>query len=301
MPDPEKTAGESGQDNFLLEEDAALNDQEKSIDSEQGGEESGLENESPEGGEESSKAGQSKNYYSTEDFQALLLKSPVHIDPERVPDNLKPAYDAAVAAYRRMQADYTKKMMAMKERPAERKPRDIYEAFAEDPQGVLTHLDAQISKLTKDGMMEEALELRDLKTNLIFRRQMEIENITRSTQRSGEVVSAVRREIPDFDARAPLLTEFAVKELGLTEEEISRLTDPAIMGETAAKVTIAINRLYNRINAGKRAEQKQVKTAPPILNRPGSSGLEAGKRGSAIRSLSDEQFEQLITQHKFGR
>jgi len=301
MPDPENEAGESAQDNFLLEDDAALADQDETIEPEQGGEEPAPGEALPGEGGEPQKGGPSQNYYSTEEFQTLLLKSPVHIDPERVPENLRPAYDAAVAAYRRMQADYTKKMMALKEQPAEKKPRDIYEAFSQDPQGVLTHIDAQISKLTKDGMMEEALELRDLKTNLIFRRQMEIENMARSTQRTGEAVSAVRREIPDFDARAPILTEFAVKELGLTEEEVSRLTDPAIMGDTAAKVTIAINRLYNRVNAGKRAEQKQVKPQPPLLNKPGSSGLEAAKRASSIRSLTDDQFEELIAKHKFGR
>jgi hypothetical protein len=98
----------------------------------------------------------------------------------------------------------------------------------------------------------------------------------------------VRKAIPDFDSKVDKLTTFAIETGGFSIEEINQLIDPAVMGNMAVKMRLAIKKLYDTINAGKSAETKLVKPIPPSLERAGSGAITVeGTRDPAKMSPSE--------------
>lgn len=217
-------------------------------------------------------------YYTDEEF-AQLLKNPVHMDVNKISPTQMPAFQAVLEAYKSMQADYTRKTQSIAEQRRQleaARPRNIYEAYLQDPDGVTTYLNEEIKKKVADADYENAFNLQNLKADLISYRQRILEGSLTSNQFVSNVWAEVRTEIPDFDSKAKKLTDFAINELGLTREEVLFYSDPARTGDLAKKLTLAVNRLYDRLYAGKSAEAKIKKATPPQLTRPGSAG-EGGK------------------------
>ena len=191
---------------------------------------------------------------------------------------------------RSFDSHYTKKLQETAEtrRQYEAKmsePKNIFEAFERDPSGVRRQLNEAIfQKASEDPFSEETLKLQKLKGDLeIF----EIES-RKNSQMADNIVkendSFVRNAIPDFnDKKAQELTNFAIQEMGLTVNDIAYLTNHQ-HGGLAGKITVGINKLYQKFNAGKTAETKAVKPiAPPSLGRAGTSVEVNPNKGSDIK------------------
>lgn len=141
--------------------------------------------------------------------------------------------------------------------------KDIYEAFDNDPQTVLKNLrDVLAQKKTESPFSEEVIRLESLKDELIERKIYQQERQTQVSQMTNQVNAEVYKAIPDFETKSEQLTKFASEDLGLTIDEIKALTNPAVMGPMAAKITVAVNKLYDIKNAGKSLKSKEVKKVP---------------------------------------
>lgn len=258
------------------------------------------------GAEQAADSGQEAGqaYYSSEEFEEILTRNPLDVDPEMVPPELMPAYKTALKAYKSFQADYTRKTQEIAQKKQEQKPKDIYEAYDQDPEGVTAYIDAKIVEAKELGDIDQVTMLLNIKSNLVERRLKKIENMTVQERQFQDIYSVVRKEIPDIDQKASVLTEFAIKQLGFSQEEIEKLTDPAITGPLAAKITLAVNRVYNYLNADKNLAKKEVKPQPnktvPASGRVEheSQGGVLGYKPGEISKLSWEEFEKALKKVK---
>lgn len=259
------------------------------------GTDSGLEPEAGLGQE----PGQSE-MYSSEEFEQILTRNPLDIEPDRVPPELMPAYKLAMKAYKNFQADYTRKTQQIAQAKEQDKPKTIYEAYDRDPDGVTAEIDIRIAKAREEGNFDEALNLINLKNSLIEYKTKKLESMTRQQNEFQEIFAEVRREIPNFEQKAPALVEFAIKELGFSEEEIEKLTDPSITGKLAAKLTLAVNRAYDRAYAGKTIARKEVKPQPnrtvPAQGTKPEQETESilNYKPGQIMKMSSKEFEKLL-------
>ncbi len=234
--------------------------------------------------QESTGTGESQ-YYSAEEFRRLL-KNPLHMDVNRIPEEYKHVYDMAVDTYRDLKADYTRKTQQLAEqmRQLEKpQPKNVYEAYMQDPEGVISYIDAQTETKISEGDYDSALRLMQIKTNLIERRSKEASAQNAIARMSENIWRGVRAAIPDFDNKKEALTNFAIKEFGFTEQEISVLTNPAITGDLAGKLTLAINKAYQIMNAKNTANNKIKKPEPIQLG--SSTGVSVKGGAKSIEEL----------------
>ena len=219
-------------------------------------------------------------YYSAEEFRRLL-KNPLHMDVNRIPEQYKHVYDMAVDTYRDLKADYTRKTQQLAEQSrqvARQQPKDVYEAYLQDPEGVINYINTQTETKISEGDYDAALRLMQIKTNLIERRSKEASVQNAVAKMSENVWSSVRTVIPDFDNKKDALTDFAKKEFGFTEQEISVLTNPAITGALAGKLTLAINKAYQIVNAKNTANNKIKKPEPTQLGSSTGTSIKGGAK-----------------------
>jgi len=166
-----------------------------------------------------------------------------------------------------------------------RDPREaLFNRYIHDPAGVVVEINAEIEKLEgvdpTDAQFPTSrrtiARLQALKDDFSVKRQnalehgKQVENIVATTQ--AEIVKA----IPDFETKAPKLTEFALS-AGITLDEVKALTDPTVVGPMALKITKAINFFYDKLNAPVSAEKKVKKDAPAPLQR-GAAGTILDKK-----------------------
>lgn len=165
-----------------------------------------------------------------------------------------------------------------------------YQRFTQNPMEVLQEISNVMFKLSDiqpydDNYMEAQKQkafYQAIKDEFLARRQIETENVRNAELLSTQVKLNITKDIPDFDTKAQALTTFAQEELGFSIEEISRLTNPAITGNLAVKITKAINKFYDAMNANVSAEKKLIKNPPKPLERAG-----AGATGKASPSLNE--------------
>ena len=219
-------------------------------------------------------------YYSAEEFRRLL-KNPLHMDVNRIPEQYKHVYDMAVDTYRDLKADYTRKTQQLAEQSrqvARQQPKDVYEAYLQDPEGVINYINTQTETKISEGDYDAALRLMQIKTNLIERRSKEASVQNAVAKMSENIWSSVRTVIPDFDSKKDALTSFAMKEFGFTDQEISVLTNPAITGALAGKLTLAINKAYQIVNAKNTANNKIRKPEPTQLGSSTGTSIKGGAK-----------------------
>lgn len=234
----------------------------------------------PEGASQEPTQADGSRYYSAEEFRSLL-KNPLHMEINRIPEELKHVYDMAVDTYRDLKADYTRKTQQLAEQSrqaAQRQPKNVYEAYAQDPEGVINYIDTQTEEKISEGDYESALRLMHIKTNLFDKRSKEATMQSAANRMSESVWSNVKTAIPDFDSKKDALTSFAAKEFGFTDQEIAVLTNPAITGELAGKLTIAINKAYQIMNANKTATAKIKKPEPTQLGSSTGASVKGGAK-----------------------
>lgn len=246
-----------------------------------------------------------KPLYTAEEMRSL---DPTQIDTSRIPPEHLPFYKA-------MQSGYTKKYQEAAElRKQNEQPKTIQEAFDRDPFETSERIRNEIKSKRLAIVNQEAVdpfsaEVSGLKRELALLQNMrddfdnqmigKVRNNTAVERARVDADTAVRKAIPDFDSKVEKLTNFAVETGGFSIEEINQLIDPAVMGPMAVKMRLAINKLFDMVNAGKSADTKIVKKSPSALERPGSGGSET-KAASNFSAMKDDDFETLIQKAKYG-
>lgn len=156
------------------------------------------------------------------------------------------------------------------------KPKDIYEAFDQDSDGVLRDLNGELKKLVSEdpyGNAEKIEQLRDLKDELRRREVTKLTNQLSQQSQAQQVIADVKAACPDIEQLvAPIdgyengkLIKFAVEELGYAPEDVEEL-DPR-RGMSAARKVKALYKMYKTANP--EPQKKEVRPKPAAVEPPG--------------------------------
>jgi hypothetical protein len=212
--------------------------------------------------------------YTPEELDLLLSGGGEGIDTDR----LSPEGKLLMKSFQRGYGSKFEELAAEKRKLAETQTvqadpkRALYQAYRSDPVGVIGEINAEIAKLLNvphdhehyQAAQQKIYDYQVLKDELRERQNQETMATTQATQITERVYSEIRKAIPDFDAKEPKLTQFAVSK-GLTMEELGFLTDPVRLGSLAAKVTKLINEWYDKETATVSAASKVKKGTPAPL------------------------------------
>lgn len=152
--------------------------------------------------------------------------------------------------------------------------QETFEQLAQrDPQQAIEVLNYAIAR-TEDAA--EKTNLLQAKSMLQDRVLYNIQNGIQQTSQFQQVISATKEAVPEYspDYRTEL-SEFAVKSMGYTIQELEALTDPRL-GEIAIKNVKVIDTLYKQHKGAQTATAKIVKQAAPKVEKPGT-GFEPAK------------------------
>lgn len=242
--------------------------------------------------------------YTDEEFEAVHINS---VDESRLTPLQKKVYlkEKNLEKYYHKKYEELANAKRTLEKPeAPNQPKDIYEAYDRDPQGVLDNVYAVLEqKRVEDPYSSEVTRLERIKTQLEQRGMKNalsaIEN-ERLRQHDEFVSKAVFQEmqskITDFPEKAEKITNFAYSK-GFTAEEVKFFSDPKAMNalsratggivspETAVKFTMLMNELYDHSNSGKTIKPKSLK--PPKVEKAGSGSP------SQPKSTPDDYFAMM--------
>lgn len=146
-------------------------------------------------------------------------------------------------------------------------PKDIFEAFDQDPKGVMTFVNNQIQERIAAGDTVGVEQLRETRDQLRDYRDSQppaVEPVVAQSTAAVELLAA----IPDIKEKQHVLRDYALQVMGYTEAELVELTDLQ-RGEAAVRETIRINNAYERSQAPKRAAKKAVKKKPAKVEKTG--------------------------------
>lgn len=229
-----------------------------------------------------------KQPYTAEEMRSL---DPSQIDTSRIPPEHQ-------AFYKAMQAAYTRKFQeAAEARKQFEEPKTIQEAFDRDPYGVLEKVGQEISlkrisvadKEAEDPFSPDVIKFKRelaLLENMRddFNNQMigKVKQMTSADRMRAEIDAATREAIPDYNSeKEQKLTQLAMETFGLGIDDINRIVGN--LGTKIVGVRKYLNQLYTEVNAGKSADTKLVKKAPPPLERAGTgAGVEGEKDPSKM-------------------
>jgi len=229
--------------------------------------------------------GAAKTVYTTQEIEEVL-KSGGEIDTSRLsPEGklLMKSFQRGLEPKFQQLAELRKKLESGLEQSQDPKEK-LFRRYVQAPAQVVSEINAEIEALEQVDPTDAnylksrrtIAQLHSLKDEFSLKRQSFIDSARSQEVTYAKAQAELLESIPDFDKKAPKLTEFA-REMGLTTEEIQAISDPTLFGPLAVKLTRALNNAYDRINAGKAADKKVDKGAPAPLTRPGSGGeLEKG-------------------------
>ena len=162
-------------------------------------------------------------------------------------------------------------------------PRTIEEAFDRNPQDVLGWIDGQIASMATEAdndplkALKQIAQLQATRNRLTDRQLSTTE--TKRTQREtyDSVERAILEAVPDLNEKQAKLTEFAINELGYTEEDLARMTDPR-MGRVAINTVKSINKAYDAMH-GTKEKLNASTNKKKVIKMPIVEG--ADKKGAA--------------------
>ena len=243
--------------------------------------------------------------YTPEELKSIPIE---RLDPQRVPEQARPYYEAGLREKKGLQAEFTRKSQELSSLKSGKQPRNLEEAFDQDPNGVLTRIGMEIDQREiqlagidpisdPDDAKQVRIEiarLRSLDRNL-NQRGMEIQNIIQEGNAIvADTLTEVRANIKDYDSKRPAFEKFAIEDLGYTEQEIGVLTDPRIVGKSMAiKNFLIVNSLFEKVEAGKRAEAKLKNPKPNQLER---DTISSGKSSEDLESY--DEIDKHLTKLK---
>jgi hypothetical protein len=203
----------------------------------------------------------------------------------------------ALVEERRKRQEYEAKLKEIEEKVNAQTPKEpptIEQLYETDPQGTTSRINAEIARLQNDdpfGNAEAIERLRDLKIEL---RETSIINKqngqTKALQEQQAFVNELTAAIPDLPKKTQALTEFAMTEMGMTDEALQRLSNPQLVGKEAAKAFITmVNKQYEQKQAATSVRSKAVQPKPTSVESPGTGSRQSAEnignlKAEAIRS-----------------
>lgn len=139
--------------------------------------------------------------------------------------------------------------------------KSIEDYYLEDPKGTTEYINGEIARLQNEDPYTNALQvekLRDLKLEL--REKVAV----RGAEKAEEYARKVSAIIPDMVTAAPILTKFAVEQLGYSMDDLARVTTPQIVGEKAALATLSLIKRQYDLVTGKGPIKRESAAAPPL-------------------------------------
>lgn len=243
--------------------------------------------------------------YTPEELKSIPIE---RLDPQRVPEQAKPYYEAGLREKKGLQAEFTRKSQELSSLKSGKQPRNLEEAFDQDPNGVLTRIGMEIDQREiqlagidpisdpddAKQLRIEIARLRSLDRNL-NQRGMAIQNmIQEGNAIVADTLTEVRASIKDYDSKRPAFEKFAIEDLGYTEQEIGVLTDPRIVGKSMAiKNFFIVNSLFEKVEAGKKAEAKLKNLKPNQLEK---DTISSGKSSEDLESY--DEIDKHLTKLK---
>ena len=248
-----------------------------------------------------------KPTYTPEEIEELL-RNDSKIDTGR----LSPEGKLLMKSFQRghdskFQALAAEKKKLEAEREAELSPKaKLFKRYVENPMRVMGEINDEISQLEsiEPGTQEyskarkaisQLTALKDeyrLAHEQIGTRAKSMETI------AAQTIAAVVEAIPDWETKEPKMTEWTINTLGLSMDDINILTDPTKVGkDRALRFIKAVNTAYDKLNAGKTAENKRV--IPEKLGSPGSGDKdEAASSNKSLESLSYAEYKKARMKKK---
>jgi hypothetical protein len=174
----------------------------------------------------------------------------------------------------------------------------LFERYVRDPGGVVAEINAEIENqegvdptdANYPGARRAIARLTALKDDYAVQRQSTIEHGQQAETMVATTRAEIMRSIPDFETKAPKLTQLAV-DMGLSLQEIKAITDPLVVGPMALKLTKGLNVLYDKLNAPNSAEAKVKKDAPAPLQR--------GAAGKTLERKTEEEDPGLMSMPQY--
>lgn len=240
--------------------------------------------------------------YTADELKSIPIE---RLDPNRIPEPAKPYYEAGLREKKGLQAEYTRKSMELSDMKTGNQPKTIEEAFDRDSMGVLNrigqeidqreitlaNLDPQIDFEEAKVIRVEIARLRSLDRNLNQRGVAIQRYAEQGNAIIADTIAEVRTIIKDYDSKRTEIEKFAIDDLGYTEQEIGVMTDPRIVGKAMAiKNFKAVNRLFEKSEAGKSAEIKLLK---PKHNQLEKDTVPSGRKKEEDAESYDELDKYL--------
>jgi len=233
-----------------------------------------------------------KKPYSAEEIKRILREADFNgIDTSRLSEEGR-------AVMKAMQAGLTPKLQesaelrrelqeikaALRESAPKPKPKDIYEAYDQDPQGTMSFVNQRIQTLIDEGADIAAIEkVREIREQLRDRRDQRIQEQAIGTSKLQESVNALLRAVPDIEQKQYELREFAIEYMGMSPQEVDFETSVQAQGMNAVKTIARINTAYEKLMAGKRAKMK----AKPKTTKTEKPGGGFDKSNTTLRDLKE--------------
>ena len=206
--------------------------------------------------------------YTPEEIEALLREEDANVDFRRLSPEGQAIFKSVDRGLK-PKLEERKELLALKERfesikqtVGAEKPQQssIEDEFARNPQGVLANIRQMIAeKQQTDPFGTELAQLQNAHAYFVEKLAVEQYQEANASRARNEALNVVREIIPDFNPAE--LTDFAINNLGISDEKLTTWTDAAKVGpEDAAMVTSFIHRLYSAEK--KLAELSQTQSLP---------------------------------------
>jgi hypothetical protein len=150
------------------------------------------------------------------------------------------------------------------------KPKDIYEAYDQDPEETMTFVNSRIQALINEGAdLHDIEKVREVREQLRERRARKLEEQATGNSFMQQSVNALLQAVPDINEKQVALRDFAIEYMNMTPEEVAYETSIQQKGMDAVKMIARINAAYDKLNAGSRAKAK-AKTKTTRVEKPGA-------------------------------
>jgi hypothetical protein len=170
-------------------------------------------------------------------------------------------------------------------------PRTLEEAYDRDPEGVLRYIDQQIAGTTQlaatdpFAAQQQLINLQMVRNKLVDRAMHTTESRRAASEAATSAVRDVLEAIPDFGPeKQQILSDFAIRELGYSQDDLKKLTHPA-NGKLAAQTVKTIHAAWFA-KYGKDQEMKKSVETKKVVKRPVVEGASRRDDGKATNTAA---------------
>lgn len=157
-------------------------------------------------------------------------------------------------------------------------PKDIYEAYDQDPDGVMSYIEKQIDVAIDNQDKVSLDKLREARERIRIHASKP-KPVEDNTNKVAIAATELLRAIPDIEDKQNDLKKYALEVMGYDPEELIAATDISIRGEAAVKEILRINRAYDKYQAPRKAQAKAKRKKPTQVEKTGG-GFDSQKEST---------------------